>query len=152
MAKGQWLLLVTCALSIFGTDQVWLVQLSSYQLWSYVGRNEFRANHLAWWHGIWGVILAPACLVTLGAVLMLWWRAPSVPPWMRWVGLSLQISLVLGTALWWGPLMANIEGPSGGLMPERYHLLLVTHWLRVLIVTAYSLLTLWMLVRSAWRG
>ena len=75
MTKDQWLLLVTFALSCYGTGQVWLVQLSSYRLWSYVGKNEFRAYHLAWWHGIWGVILAPACLVSLGAVLMLWWRA-----------------------------------------------------------------------------
>jgi hypothetical protein len=46
--------------------------------------------------------------------------------------------------------MARLEAPVGGLMAERYRLLLRTHWLRVLIVTSYALVTFWMLARSAW--
>jgi hypothetical protein len=52
----EWLLLVTCALGLFGVGQIWLVQLSSYRLWSYVGEREFAAYHLAWWHSVWGVV------------------------------------------------------------------------------------------------
>jgi hypothetical protein len=152
MNRCQWLLLVTCALSLYSVGNIWPVQLSSYRLWMYVGPREFRAYHLAWWHSIWGVILAPAVLVFVCAVLMMWWRAPGVPPWAAWVGLALQLGLVVGTALWWGPLMARLEEPNGGLALERFRLLLATHWLRVAIVTAYGVLTLWMLARSAWLG
>lgn len=152
MTIAHWLLLMTCALSIYGVGQVWLVQLSSYPLWAYVGAREFGAYHRAWWHGIWGVILAPAGLVTLGSILMLWWHEPSVPAWATWSGLALQIALVLGTALWWAPLMAQLEAPEGGLLKRRFRLLLATHWLRVLIVTAYGGVVLWMLARSAWRA
>jgi hypothetical protein len=60
MNKGQWLLMGATALSFYGVGQIWLVQVSSYPLWAYVGEKEFRAYHLAWWQGIWGVILAPA--------------------------------------------------------------------------------------------
>jgi hypothetical protein len=81
MNKTQWLLLGTCALSLYGMGQVWLVQLSSYRLWAYVGESEFRSYHQAWWQSIWGVILAPAVLLLIGALLMLWWRAPGVPAW-----------------------------------------------------------------------
>jgi hypothetical protein len=81
-------------------------QLSSYRLWAYVGDSEFRSYHQAWWQSIWGVILAPAVLLLIGALLMLWWRAPGVPGWATWLGAVLQIVLVLGTAAWWGPLMA----------------------------------------------
>jgi hypothetical protein len=35
---ARWLLLATFALSLYGTGQVWLVQLSSYPLWAHVGR------------------------------------------------------------------------------------------------------------------
>jgi hypothetical protein len=115
-----------------------------------VGPREFHAYHLAWWHSIWGVILGPAVLVFVGALLMLWWRVPGVPTWAVWAGLALQLSLVLGTALWWGPLMARLELPNGELAVERFHLLMRTHWLRVAIVTAYGALTLWMVARSAW--
>jgi hypothetical protein len=73
-----------------------------------------------------------------------------VPAWSLWLGLVLQLLLVVGTAAWWGPLMARIESPEGNLSIERYHLLMLTHWLRVVLVTAYGLLALWMLTNSAW--
>jgi hypothetical protein len=152
MNKSQWLLLGTCALSLYGMGQVWLVQLSSYRLWAYVGELEFRSYHQAWWQSIWGVILAPAVLVLIGALLMLWWRAPGVPAWATWLGAILQIALLLGTAAWWGPLMARLETATGGLSPERYRLLMTTHWIRVGIISAYGLLALWMLTQSAWRA
>lgn len=152
MNWSEALLLGTCALSLYGVGQIWLVQLSSYRLWTYVGPREFRAYHAAWWRGIWGVVLAPAALVTMGAALMLWRQAPGVPVWAAWLGFALQIALFLGTAIWWDPLMARLEAPGGGLLPDRYRLLMTTHWVRVGIVTAYALLVLWMLAQSAWRN
>jgi hypothetical protein len=152
MDRNQWLLLGTCALSLYSVGNIWPVQLSSYPLLRQVGPGEFHAYHWAWWRSIWGVILAPAGLVFVGAVMMLWWRARGVPPWAPWVGLALQASLVAGTALWWGPLMARLEDDDGGLALERFNLLMATHWLRVAIVTAYGGLTLWMVAQSAWLG
>lgn len=152
MNRSQWLLLGTCALSLYSVGNIWPVQISSYRLWRYVGPREFHAYHLAWWHSIWGVILAPAVLVFAGAFLMLWWRAPGVPSWAPRFGFALQMSLVLGTALWWGPLMARLENAGGELAVERFSLLMGTHWLRVAIVTAYGALMLWMVAQSAWGG
>jgi hypothetical protein len=152
MTRNHWLLLGTLALALYGVGQVWLVQLSSYPLWSYVGQQEFKVYHLAWWHSIWGVILGPAALVSIGTLLMLRWRLPGIPTWAIWLGLALQLALILGTALWWGPLMARIVAPGGGMLPDRYRLLMETHWLRVAIVTAYGSLLCWMLSRSAWQG
>jgi hypothetical protein len=135
-----WLLLATFALAAFGAGQVWLVQLSSYRLWRFVGAAEFRAYHLAWWRSIWGVVLAPAGLVFLGAVAMIWIRPREVGSAEAWLGLALQLALALGTAVWWGPLMARLEAEGGGLDLARYRLLMRTHWLRVAIITAYALL------------
>ncbi len=47
--------------------------------------------------------------------------------------------------------MARLEAPNGGLLHERHRLLMISHWLRVAIVTAYGLLVFWMLAQSAWR-
>ena len=149
MNESRWLLLAACALAFYAVGQVWLVQLSSYRLWPLVGEREFRAYHTAWWRGIWGVILAPAALLMLVASLMLWLPAPEVPTWATWLGCALQAALLLGTALWWGPLMARLETPGGGLDRERYQLMLATHWVRVGIITAYAILVFWMAGRSA---
>jgi hypothetical protein len=145
---SQWLLLATLMFSAYGAGQVWLVQLSSYPLWRFVGTAEFRAYHLAWWRSIWGVVLAPAGLASVGAVLMIWLRPPRVAPVEIWVGVGLQAALVLGTAAWWGPLMARLETPSGALDPERYRALMNTHWIRVAIITAYALLVARMMAEA----
>lgn len=136
------------ALAAFGAGQVWLVQLSSYRLFTHVGAREFYAYHLVWWRSIWFVVLGPAGLVFFGAVLMMWWRPPAVQGWMLWCALGLQILLYALTAAWFGPLMARLATPDAGLLPARYHLLMTTHWARVAIITAYALLTGWMVARS----
>jgi hypothetical protein len=128
--------------------QVWLVQLSAYRLWSLVGDREFRAYHAAWWRSIWGVILAPAVILSAGAALMVWRPAPGVPSWATWLGFALQLALILGTALWWGPLMARLETTNGALDRQRYGLMVRTHWARVGLISAYGILVLWMLAQS----
>jgi hypothetical protein len=150
MTRRETVLLMACVLSVYGVGNVWLVQLSSYKLWPFVGPHEFHVYHLAWWRSIWGVVLLPAVLVFLLSILMLWWPPPRVPSWMIWAGLALQLLLVLGTALYWGPLMARVSAPETGLSPVLYRQLMLTHWLRVAIVTAYGALTVWMLASSAW--
>ena len=152
MSGSEQLLMAACALSFYSVGQVWLVQLSAYPLWTHVGEREFHGYHAAWWRSIWGVILAPSALLFVGSALMLWLRAPGVPAWAPWSGVALQIALLLGTAIWWGPLMGRLEAPNGGLLTERYQLMMTSHWLRVGIVTAYALLVLWMLAQSAWRA
>lgn len=145
MKGNQWLLLATFALSVYGAGQVWLVQLSGYPLWRHVGEREFHAYHLAWWRSLWGVVLGPAALVFVGALLMLRFRPAGAPAWAAWLGAGLQMALLLGTAVWWGPLMARLETPGGALDQDRYALLMNTHWLRVGIITGYSLLLGWMM-------
>jgi hypothetical protein len=145
---SQWLLLITVALSFYGMGNIWLVQLSSYRLWAYVGPREFQAYHSAWWRSIWGVILAPAGLVFLASILMLWIRPLGVPVFAVWIGFALQLSMVVGTAIWWGPLMARLADPQSGLILPLYRQLLLTHWIRVALVTSYGLLAFWMLAKS----
>lgn len=148
MKKNQWLLLVMSFLAFYGVGNIWLVQLSSYKLWPYVGRQEFYHYHIIWWHSIWGVIFIPAALLFLGSILMLWWRPPRVPTWAVRIGFALQVLLYGLTAVWWGPLMARLATRKDGLLLSRYELLMTTHWLRVAIVTAYGILLFWMLAKS----
>lgn len=150
-SRNQWLLIVTVLLSLYGAGQVWLVQVSSYRLWAHVGAPEFAAYHLAWWRSIWFVVLAPAGLVFLGALLMLWMRPEGVPSSWLWWGFALECLLAVGTAAYWGPLMARLANGETGLIVPLYRELMATHWIRVGLVSGYALLASWMLLRSVAR-
>jgi hypothetical protein len=152
MSRNQWLLIVTVFLSLFGVGQIWLVQLSSYHLWAYVGPHEFNAYHLEWWRSIWFVVLVPAGLVLLASALMLWMRPEGVPVSAIRIGFGLECLLGIGTAVWWGPLMARLAASESGLIVPLYRELMLTHWIRVALVTGYGLLAFWMLLKCVRNG
>jgi hypothetical protein len=146
--RSQWLLAVTALLAVCGVGQVWLVQLSSYHLFAFVGPREFEAYHWAWWRSIWFPVMVPTTVVFTGSILMLWMRPAGVPGWAVWLGFTLEILIALGTAIWWGPLMARLSTPDTGLIVPLYRQLMLTHWIRVALATAYGLLAFWMLMRT----
>jgi len=146
MRRSHWLLLVTAALAFYGVGTIWLVQLSAYPLWAYVGRDHFSGYHLAWWHTVWGVIFLPAGVKFIASIFMIWLRPPEIPRWSAVLGVALEVVAFVLTAVYWGPLQANLATPDGLSLP-LFHELLFTHWLRVALFTAYAVLLFWMLAR-----
>jgi hypothetical protein len=146
--KAQWLWLVNMALAFYNVGTIWLVQMVCYPLWAYVGKAEFDTYHDVWWRSIWGVILGPAFLLSVGAFLMLKWRPSGVPKNAVWLGIALQVLWIGGTIVWWGPLMGKLHGTTGPIDGSMYQQLMVTHWLRVAFVTAYGVLLFWMGMRN----
>ncbi len=112
----NYLLLSTLAFSMIGMGRVWLVQLSSYPLWAYVGPEEFEAYHIAWWHSIWGPIFVPAGLAVICTMGLLWWRPVDVSRRSVRTAIALLLVTYILTWLWWAPLMAMIglNLPAGG--------------------------------------
>lgn len=148
ISSSQWLLLAVAFLSVYGVGQVWLVQVSSYYLWRYVGARELPAYHTAWWRSIWFVVLAPSIGAFVASILMLWMKPAEIPQSAVSAGAVLEGLLVIGTAIWWGPLMARLVSPSGSLIRPLYRRLMITHWIRVGLVTGYGLLVFWMLLKT----
>lgn len=149
ISRTRRLLLMTFGLSLYGVGNVWLVQLLCYGLWPYVGRRGAYAYHIFWWHSIWGALFIPAGVVFLGSIAMLRVRPVGVSRGIARTGFMLLLITYLLTATWWGPLMARLVTPEGGLSLGLYHLLMTTHWLRVALITAYGAASCWMLVESA---
>jgi len=142
------LLLINLALGFYGFGIAWMVQLSAYPLWGYVGLNEIQAYHNAWWQSIWVPALFPAGLEFVGATLMIRWRPKYVSIRAVWLGVLLQIAWVVGTLVWWAPLMMNLGSVRGEFSVIQYGELLTTHWIRVGLLTAYAILIFWMAVKS----
>jgi hypothetical protein len=142
------LLPINLALGFYGFGVVCMVQLSAYPLWAYVGLNEIQAYHNAWWQSIWGPILFPAGMEFVGSVLMIRWRPKYVSTRAVWLGVILQIAWVVGTAIWWAPLMMSLGSVRGEFSAIQYGELLTTHWIRVGLLTGYAILIFWMAAKS----
>ena len=149
MGRKPGLLFVTSALGMYAVGNIWFVQLLSYALWPYVGKQEAYAYHIAWWHSIWGVLFVPAGVVLVGSIAMLRLRPEGVSRKTGQVGFGLQLLVYLLTAAWFGPLMARLASPDAGLSLPLYHLLMTTHWVRFALFTAYGILCVYMLAKSA---
>ena len=121
MDTARRLLLFNLAVGFYNVGTVWLTQVTCYPLFAQVGPAEFTAYHLAWWHGIWGVILGPAIVGFLGAVAMLRWRPPHISIRSVWLAVGVLVAVYSLTAVWWGPLMARLihaVDPTGAATHE----------------------------------
>lgn len=150
MSKNQWLLLAVAALSWYNAGLLWLIQFSCYPLWPYLGHNEFLNYHDVWWQSTWGVVFVPGALVAAGAILMLSFAPPEVPRWAVWTGFGLQLIVEVVTAFWLSPLDRHMVAAAGGLNLPAYERLVFANWLRIALVTAYAILSYWMLTGSFW--
>jgi hypothetical protein len=144
----NWLVLLNLAAAFYSVGTIWLTQVD-WRLWQYVGKETFDAYHLAWWHSVWWSIFPLAGLSFIGICAQLIWR-PSVPLWMLWLALAIQLVAYAGTAFWWGRGQARLQQavlPQGGLDP-LYQLLVRTNWIRVALFTSAGLLQLWIALVS----
>src|SRR5260370_37443962 len=150
--RGRRLLFATSSLVVYAVGNIWFVQLVSYRLWLYVGRQEAYAYHIAWWHSIWGALFIPAGAVLLGSLAMLWIRPDGVSRKTGRLGFALQLMIYIVTGAWFGPLMARLATQEAGLSLPLYHLLMTTHWMPFALFTAYCVVCSYMLAKSATKS
>jgi len=144
----RWLLLINLAAAFCNVGAALLAQLN-WQLWGYVGNDQFEAYHFAWWHGIWWALFPVAGLALIGIFLQLKWRPPNVPLVALWLAVILQIIIYAGTILWWGPGQAQltiIHMPDGSLNPA-YTNLRDSNWIRVILFMVSGILQGWIGLR-----
>jgi hypothetical protein len=136
--KIAWLNLVV---SFYNTGVIWLIQGMCYPLFGAVGAQEWPAYHREHWRRLRLVVFAPAILALLCALLLLVQHPAGAPLSVLRLGLALQMAGFLLTAGVWAPMHRRLTQEGNHLMLLRR--LLLTHWLRVVLVTAYAILSLW---------
>ncbi len=144
--RSYYLLLFNAACAWFAVGQIWLVQMSCYPLWRYVGRGHFQSYHVFWWHSIWLVILVPAAFTFIGSLAIIRYRPSGVSPKLVWAGLVVQLTTWILTGIFWARWQAELTSMNGAANIALFHLLLTTHWLRVTLITLYAVLVTCMLI------
>jgi hypothetical protein len=126
--------------SLYMLGLIWFVQVVHYPLFANVGSQEFplyeqRHTALTTW-----VVGPPMLIEGATAMLLIWFRPPSVPGWSLWTGMALLGVIWLSTAFVQVPCHEILSHSFDPLVHQR---LVWTNWLRTFVWSLRGILVLW---------
>jgi hypothetical protein len=139
-----WLFLLTFALVFYGMGAASVESFVNYPTWPLIGANEFRAYHRALGPLIIGHMVVPLLVATLLTILLLWFRPASIPRWMIWLALGLQLVTWVSTFTIQLPIQGQLSA-DGLSLPLIERLRVTSFWLRRVPNIANAFLFLWMM-------
>ena len=139
-----WLFLITFTLVFYGMGAASVESFVNYPTWLLIGANEFRAYHRALSPLIIGYMVIPLLVATISTILLLWLRPASIPRWMVWLAIVLQLVVWVSTVTIQLPIQGQLSA-DGLSLPLIDRLRVTNFWLRRVPYTANALLFLWMM-------
>ncbi len=139
-----WLFLITFALVFYGMGAASVESFVNYPIWPLIGANEFRAYHRALTPLIVGYMVIPMVVATILTILLLWFRPASIPRWMVWLAIVLQLVVWISTFT----IQLSIQGQlsaDGLSLPLIERLRITSFWFRRVPHIANAILFLWMM-------
>lgn len=141
---SMWLFLITFALVFYGMGAAAVESFVNYPTWPLIGANEFRAYHQALGPLIVGHMVIPMFVTTILTILLLWFRPASVPRWMIWLAIVLQLVTWVSTFAIQLPIQGQLSA-EGLSLPLIDRLRVTSFWLRRVPHFANALLFLGMM-------
>ena len=141
---SAWLFLITFALVFYGMGAASVESFVNYPTWPLIGANEFRAYHRALGPLIIGYMVVPMLVTTVLTILLLWFRPASIPGWMVWFAIGLQLVVWISTATIQLPIQGQLSA-DGLSLPLVDRLRVTSFWFRRVPHMANALLFLWMM-------
>ncbi len=139
-----WLFLITFALVFYGMGAAAVESFVNYPTWPLIGANEFRAYHRALGPLIIGHMVIPMLLTTLLTIMLLWFRPASIPSWMVWLAIVLQLVTWVSTFMVQLPIQGQLSA-DGLSLPLIDRLRVTSFWFRRVPHMANAFLFLWMM-------
>src|SRR3954454_20851580 len=139
-----WLILITFALVFYAMGAASVESFVNYPTWPLIGANEFRAYHRALGPLIIGYMVIPMLLGTILTILLLWFRPASIPRWMIWLAIVLQLVVWVSTFTIQLPIQGQLSA-DGLSLPLIERLRVPSFWFRRVPHIANAFLFLWMM-------
>jgi hypothetical protein len=139
-----WLFLITFALVFYGMGAASVESFVNYPTWRLIGANEFRAYHQALTPLIIGYMVMPMLVTTILTIFLLWIRPASIPRWMVWLAIVLQLIVWISTFTIQLPIQGQLSA-DGLSLPLIERLRVTSFWLRRVPHIANAFLFLWMM-------
>ena len=141
---SAWLFLITFALVFYGMGAASVESFVNYPTWPLIGANEFRAYHRALGPLIIGHMVIPMLVTTLLTILLLWFRPASIPRWMVWLAIVLQLVVWVSTITIQLPIQGQLSA-DGLSLPLIDRLRVTSFWFRRVPHVVNAFLFLWMM-------
>ena len=139
-----WLFLITFALVFYGMGAASVETFVNYPTWPLIGAAEFRAYHRALSPLIIGYMVIPLIVATILTILLLWVRPASIPRWMVWLAIVLQLVVWVSTFTIQLPIQGQLSA-DGLSLPLIDRLRVTSFWFRRVPHMATAFLFLWMM-------
>ena len=139
-----WLILITFALVFYGMGASFVESFVNYPTWPLIGASEFRAYHRALSPLIIGYMVTPLLVATILTILLLWFRPASIPRWMVWLAIVLQLVVWVSTVTIQLPIQGQLSA-DGLSLPLIDRLRVTNFWFRRVPYIANAFLFLWMM-------
>ena len=127
--SSAWLFLITFALVFYGMGAAAVESFVNYPTWPLIGANEFQAYHRALGPLIIGHMVIPMLVTTILTILLLWIRPASIPRWMVWSAILLQLVVWVSTATIQLPIQGQLSA-HGLSVPLIDRLSVTSFWFR----------------------
>jgi hypothetical protein len=127
--SSVWLFLFTFALVFYGMGAASVESFVNYPTWPLIGANEFRAYHRALGPLIIGHMVIPMLVTTILTILLVWFRPASVPRWMIWLAIVLQLVVWASTLTIQLPIQGQLSA-DGLSLPLIDRLRVTSFWFR----------------------
>ena len=138
------LILITFALVFYGMGASFVESFVNYPTWPLIGANEFRAYHRALSPLVIRYMVIPIVVATILTISLLWFRPASIPRWMIWLAIVLQLVAWVSTFTIQLPIQGQLSA-DGLSLPLIDRLRVTNFWFRRVPYIANAFLFLWMM-------
>lgn len=135
-------LLLNLALAFYLTGAIWALEVDIFRSWKLVGAKDFHRIQSVHWKKLPYWVFVPLGLALAGSVALIVYHPVRSPAWCLWGNLAAQLTSHLLTVAFWGRWQGKLSRDPKGPASPYLAKFLGTHWIRTLLINAYSAILL----------
>lgn len=135
-------LLINLALAFYNVGTIWAHEVDIFRTWKLLDGDTFGRVQTTHWRKLPYWVFTPVGLALVGGVALVWYHPAKVSLWMLLGSVLCQALSLALTAIFWGRWQARLAKDSRGGQSPYLRLILRTHWVRTLLITAYAIMLL----------
>ena len=135
-------LLFNLVLAFYLVGAIWAHEVDIFRNWQVLDPDNFHRLQKVHWKKLPYWVFIPLGLALVGSIVLIWYHPQNSPAWAIWGNLACQILSLVLTAIFWGPWQAKLSQDTRGGKSPYLAKILRTHWIRTLLINAYTFIIL----------